>query len=409
MRNVTAAIFVSLLTVSIVLAQTATKPADPVLRTETVDARIASGRLVALSESQLTLATKTGEAKIALDDLAEMKVSVAPNPLLAVGSSLVMTAAGHHVTGSAITVADGKVNFTNSSLGKLTMDFSRVAAVYIPTKRQSAADVISKCASLEISRGDQDVVVVAQKSGAWLGVQGILKSVDDKALTFSWKGTDRQISVPNVRAIFLASTGATKTEKFKGVLTLVDGSSVRFASLTYEKYAFSAGLVGPGGVKVKLAASKLAGVKFVSDRVKNLSDIKPLSVKQHGLLDTSMSWRTNRSASGGAILLSGRSFSTGLGLHSFCELTYNIDAQYKTLIAIVGIDDLIRPGGDARLTFLGDGKELSAPMRITGKDKPQSIRVGLSGVKTFVIRVDFGKDLLDVGDHVNLAGARLIK
>ena len=140
MRNVTAAIFVSLLTVSIVLAQTATKPADPVLRTETVDAQIASGRLVALSESQLTLATKTGAAKIALDDLAEMRVSVAPNPLSGVGSSLVMTAAGHHVTGSAITFADGKVNFTNSSLGKLTMDFSRVAAVYIPTKRQSAAD-----------------------------------------------------------------------------------------------------------------------------------------------------------------------------------------------------------------------------------------------------------------------------
>ena len=38
-----------------------------------------------------------------------------------------------------------------------------------------------------------------------------------------------------------------------------------------------------------------------------------------------------------------------------------------------------------------------------------AIRVALGGVKTLVIRVGFGKDLLDVGDHVDLAGARLIK
>ena len=48
-------------------------------------------------------------------------------------------------------------------------------------------------------------------------------------------------------------------------------------------------------------------------------------------------------------------------------------------------------------------------LRITGKGKPQPVRVKLTGVKTFVIRVDYGKDLLDSGDHVDLAGARLIK
>jgi hypothetical protein len=224
---------------------------------------------------------------------------------------------------------------------------------------------------------------------------------------YPYKDDGRKISLPTVRAVFLASTGSAKTEKFKGVLTLRDGSSVRFNSLTYATDSFVAGITGAG--EIKLGVGDIAGAKFFSDRVMDLSDLKPQAVKQHGLLDTMMSWRANRSVSGGAITLSGRSFSTGLGLHSFCELTYKLDAQYKSLIAVVGIDDLVRPGGDAKLTFLGDGKELIAPLRLTGKDKPQSVRVGLAGVKTFVIRVDYGADSLDVGDHVDLAGARLIK
>ena len=407
MRRLIAAIFLGLLAASLVRADSATKPADPEVRTETIDARTSSGRLVTLSERNIILKTETGAAKTALLDLAEMRITDPADPMAVVGRLVVMTAAGQHVTAAELTAAGGKVNFTNSSLGRITFAFPSIAALYLPSSSQSAADVAGKCRTLELGRGDQDVVVVAQKSGGWLGVQGILKSIDDKMLTFSWKGADRRISLPAVRAVFLAPTRSAKTEKFRGVLTLRDGSSVRFTSLTYGNFVFNISLAGSGDTKT--AAGNMAAVKFVSDRVVNLSDLTPQAVKQHGLLDTAMSWRTNRSVSGGAISLGGRSYSTGLGLHSFCELTYKLDARFKSLIAVVGIDDVVRPGGDARLTFLGDGKELSAPVRLTGKDKPQSVRVGLTGVKTLVIRVGFGKDSLDVSDHVDLAGARLIK
>jgi len=409
MRSLIGAIFLSFLAVLLVRADTTTKPGDPEVRAETVDAKISSGRLVALTEQDITLETKAGAVKTALSELAEMRIAEPADPLSVVGRVVVTTSAGQHVTAAGLTTVDGKVNFTNASLGKITFAFPGVAALYLPAPSQSAADVARKCRALGLGRGDQDLVVVAQKSGGWLGVQGIFKAIDAKTLTFSWKGTDRKISIPGVRAVFLAPTGTAKTKKFKGVLTLRDGSSVRFASLTYGKFAFNISLAGSNDAKTKTAAGNVAAVKFVSDRVVNVSDLTPQAVKQHGMLDTAMSWRTNRSVSGGAISLSGRKYSTGLGLHSFCELTYKLDARFKSLIAVVGIDDVVRPGGDATLTFLGDGKELSPPLRVTGKNKPQSVRVGLTGVKTLVIRVGFGKDSLDVGDHVDLAGARLIK
>ena len=407
MRSLITAICMGLPAVVPVRADTATKPAGPVAHAETIDARVSSGRLVALSELDITLKTEAGAAKLATSELAEIRIADPADPLAVVGRPVVMTSAGQHVTAAKLTAAGGKVHFTNSSLGKITFMFPSVAALYLPSSTQPASHVAKKCRAQGLGRGDKDVVVVAGKSDAWLGVQGILKSIDDKSLTFSWKGTDRRISLPGVRAVFLAPTGSAKTEKFKGVLTLRDGSSVRFASLTYGKSVFSISLAGSGDAKT--AAGNVAAVRFASDRVVNLSDLTPQAVKQHGLLDTAMSFKADRSVSGGEISLGGRSYSTGLGLHSFCELTYKLDARYKSLITVVGIDDSVRPRGNAELTFLGDGKELSAPMRLTGKDKPQSVRVGLAGVKTLLIRVGFGKDLLDVGDHVDLAAARLIK
>jgi hypothetical protein len=58
---------------------------------------------------------------------------------------------------------------------------------------------------------------------------------------------------------------------------------------------------------------------------------------------------------------------------------------------------------------LADGKPLGESLHVTGQAEPQPVRLNVRGVKQLLIRVDFGPDGLGVGDHVDLAGARLIK
>jgi hypothetical protein len=48
-------------------------------------------------------------------------------------------------------------------------------------------------------------------------------------------------------------------------------------------------------------------------------------------------------------------------------------------------------------------------VRLTGKDDSQVLRCDLTDVRQFTIRVDFGEDGLESGDHVDLAMARVIK
>jgi alpha-glucosidase len=101
-------------------------------------------------------------------------------------------------------------------------------------------------------------------------------------------------------------------------------------------------------------------------------------------------------------------YETGLAIHSRTELTWDLDGEYERFAAVVGIDDAVRPGGDATLELIADGHVLET-VRLTGKDDSQVLRCDLTDVKQFTIRVDFGEDGLESGDHVDLAMARVIK
>ena len=159
----------------------------------------------------------------------------------------------------------------------------------------------------------------------------------------------------------------------------------------------------------KVRRDAVAKIVFSSDRVVALSSLRPAEVKEHGFLDRVFPYRVNRAVGGGVLRLGGQTYASGLGLHSFCELTWDLGGAYALLVATVGIDDAVRPGGNAELTFLGDGKPLCEPIRLTGKDAPRVVRLKLAKARRLTVRVGFGPDGLDVADHVNIAAARLIK
>ena len=58
---------------------------------------------------------------------------------------------------------------------------------------------------------------------------------------------------------------------------------------------------------------------------------------------------------------------------------------------------------------LADGRGLGEAVRVTGKAEPRQVRLDVKGAEKLTIRVDFGQDGLGVGDHVDIAAARLVK
>jgi hypothetical protein len=250
------------------------------------------------------------------------------------------------------------------------------------------------------------VLYARRPDGNLTVAEGALSAIAAEAITFRWKGADRRVGRSDVVAIELAATAET-TDRPAGALVGRDGSSIPFSALSMDEQAVRVDAIGLGSKQIPRGA--VASVRFASDRVVPLASLTPTTVRQYGLFDTSFPHRRNASTAGGPLRLGGETYAAGLGLHSFCELTYALQGQYSVFVAVAGIDDAARPLGDARLSLLGDDRPLLEPIRLTGKDEPVTVRVDLGGVRKLTIRVDFGPDKLDVADHVDLADARLIR
>ena len=374
----------------------------------TLDAKVLTGQVVQIGPQALVMQAGDRRQNVALQDVAEITLGEGTEVMAQSALPVVVTAEGAKLVGD-VTIVGGKIKLDSALLGARELDIAAATAVYFPATGRTGADIVKICDDLKIPAGSADVLVIQRKAGDFLYIEGVLKELGKTTVVFTWKNEDRKIERPTVVALRLASTttaaaGATGRGLLRGAK---DGSVIPFAELALAGGEFSVRSGEMGQFKIKRAA--VASVEFLSDRVVNLSNLQPTQVTEHGFLDKTFPYRRGLAAGGGPLRLGGETYRTGLGLHSFCELIYKLDAAYGTLVALAGIDDSVRPAGNARLSILGDGKDLTAPMDLTGKNQPIELRVKLAGVKQLTIRVEFGADAIDVGDQVDLAGARLIK
>lgn len=377
----------------------ATAPAPHCLTT--LDARTIEGRLLGLDGKQARFQAAEGPREMPLADVEQISLQPCKDLMAQAGQCVLVAKAGDVLAAPGFALGDGKVRFAHPLLGQVEMEFSAVSAIYMPASGETPAAVAARLADIAADDGADSLVVQGPKE--WLGVDGIVLAADDQLVTISRDDKSQQVKRSNVRAIRPAGKAAQPPA---GRLTLADGSSLGFASLAIDDTA--AMLQCPGLATRTIELRNVAAVAFRSPRVAELGELKPASVKEYGLFDVVFPHRVNREVGGGPLRLGGKTYERGLGFASFSEITYDLGGQYKTFVAVVGIDDSLRPAGNAAFAIIADGKEL-ASMTLTGKDDPREVRLDVTGVKMFTIRVDFGPDKLPVGDHVDVAVARLVK
>jgi len=272
---------------------------------------------------------------------------------------------------------------------------------------------------MEMHSGSTDCLLISQEEGGYLQVRGALKTIADetgpgherkaqKTVTFTWQEADREIPLADVRAIMLADVGTDETP-LTGRIIGHDGTTIGFTAFSLE--GDLATVESPSLGTLSLQRAHVKAIRFVSPRVTHLGELTPSAAASCGMVTDAMEYRRDRSVGGGCISLDGVIYPTGLGLHSFTELTYELDGQFSTFVAVVGIDDSVRPNGEATVTILPAGGEQRDPvvLAVTGQGPAETVRCDLTGASEFTIRVDFGDDEFGVADHVDLAGARLIK
>jgi hypothetical protein len=164
------------------------------------------------------------------------------------------------------------------------------------------------------------------------------------------------------------------------------------------------------GPEVRAPASAVAALDFSFGKLQYLSEMEPRDVKYVPFWDLMLyEYRRDRSLDGPPITLAGKSYARGLAMHSRTQLRYRIGGEFARFQAVAGIDDTVRSlKRQVRLVISGDGRVLFEG-EISGKDPPRPLDLDVAGVRDLSILCDFGADMTDEADHLDLADAKLIK
>lgn len=155
-------------------------------------------------------------------------------------------------------------------------------------------------------------------------------------------------------------------------------------------------LVGSG------ASSADASSASVTTR---LTALKPASAKNGwGPYETNRSNGTRRAGDGRALVVNGKKFSHGLGVHSSSRLTYKLDGRYTTFSTYIGVDDEVGTRGKVRFKVLRDGVTVYTSPVMTGRSSARYVSVSVKRAKGLTLVVTpvgaTGYDHADWGNSV---------
>lgn len=261
----------------------------------------------------------------------------------------------------------------------------------------------------------EDVLVV-DREGKLSYYRGLVRGMTAEAVRFEMAGDavnvrrDRVFGfVPAKKPTFTlpAATGV------KAVLTDAEGN--RWITTKFELADNKLAWQTPLGLAFTMNAEHLAELDFSDGKTVYLSSLKPESVvwtpfvSLPGLASREAYFmpRMNASINGNPLTMDGVAYPRGIGMTSRTVMTFRLPDGYSRLLAVVGMDDEVRPNGNATVVIRGDETELFRE-EVTGKDSPRAIDVEISKFRRLTFIVDYGQDM-DISDHVDFGDVRIVK
>jgi hypothetical protein len=239
------------------------------------------------------------------------------------------------------------------------------------------------------------------------GVTGDVGSQAGDKIGFLLEGDEVPVAREKVYGIIFHRR-APNLAKSVCEVRLTSGDVLEASRFTLDRGEFKFRLTA--GPDLTLPAAQVAALDFSAGKIRYLSQLEPRDVKYVPFFDIVYEYRRDRSLDGAQLSLAGKTYPRGLALHSKTTLRYRIAGEYAKFLAIAGIDDEVRRNGDysVRLVITGDNKPLF-DAEVKTRDAPRPLDLDVTGVRDLEILVDFGADMLDICDHLDLADAKLVK
>lgn len=395
------------LSIGLILAW-AVAAAEPTFELRTTAGETLSGTLLELSAERIAVETAEGRKEIGADELAGLKPLAAPRGPEQQPAVWIELIDGSTLPAASYAVKEGQAEIETIGHGQATLPTSAVASVRF---KEQDSGLAAQWAEIRKADRAGDLIVIRKKES--LDYQGgVAGDVSDEKVQFMIDGESLSVKRSRVEGVFyFHPAGKTLPDS---VFRLADAAGARLEVAKAELAGGALQLSTPAGLKLSV---ELPGIGAVDGKVQYLSDLEPEAVEwtpyfgeagQPASLKEFYRPRWNQSLSGGALSLGGVEYGKGISMVSGSEVSYRLpEGRYSKLKAVAGIDDAVRPGGNARLLVLGDDKLLFEGT-VTGRDAPIPVEVDLTGVRRLKLKVEFGGEQ-EVLDHVDFCDARILK
>lgn len=386
----------------------------------TLDDQTSQGTLVSLVDGKLQIADETGETtSFSAETLMSVRPTKPPQPPatkatvwveLVDGSQLQAT--GYRVSGRTATVKllDGsEIELSTRSIR---------TAVFNPQDirlKKQWEDIVA-------SQPKGDAIVLRKKGRDEAGqefldyLEGVLYDVTPEAVQFEFDGDKIEVKRDKVNLEAFVYFHPVGRELPEVVCRVADNRGNVWHAKELKLADEQLQLATAAGEQIAVSLAGIERFDFSAGKIVFLSDLEPLkAVWQPFLVTTQTSqsaaqlfgYRRDQGFDGQPLSIDGKVSSKGIAMHSRTELVFRLPGEFRRLEAVAGIDENQRTRGHVRLQILGDERIL-LDEEIDGDDDPRDISLDISGAGRLTIVVDYGKGQ-DIGDRLNLGGARVIK
>jgi hypothetical protein len=318
-------------------------------------------------------------------------------------------------TGGAAVRLDGEsVVVLTDSFGEVRLPRALVRGVVFAqqrhiTEREKLIEAVqSPPAPRGQSDADSDFVLMSNGDR----VRGKVSAIERGSLAIDTEGGAAKLPLSRVEAVGMGSGQLSVVgRQSQWVVGLRDGSLVYARDVAADekrlKIVLDESLTLSGG-----AADVVVFMQTLGGPVVYLSDLEATDYRHVPYLSLEWQLGRDRNADGGPLVVGGKRYLKGIGMHSASRVTYRLDGKYKRFDAAVAIDDSAK--GRGSVTFgvylMRDGKlgEAYKSPIVRGGEAARMVSVDVAGADALTLIVDYA-DRGDEMDRADWLDARLVR
>jgi hypothetical protein len=373
----------------------------PQVEIEAVSGQKTVGQVMSLDAAGWTIKTSEKEVKLDARSVLSMRLTAGAGTVGKRGGVEVVLEDGAHIGAKTIELDGKQATLESNIAGKLSLDRTVLASVRLVA---SPTAVDETWAELLKREKKQDMLVI-RKGEVLDFVEGVIGKVTAEHVNLLLD--DENVPVPRAKVFGLIfyQRASQKSAKASARVDFINGDRLLLRQVASDGTAFH--MTAVTGAKFSVPINQVKELDLSFGKLKWLSDLEPRDIKhEFRLIDVGSEYEVNEDVDGGRLRIGNNEYTRGVSIRSKTEVRYRLDGDYNRFQSWVGIQKGY--GGDVRIVIKADGKPLHNSI-VKPNEKPVRIDLDVGGKYSLEVLVDYGTVQSDVGDHLVLADAVLLK